>query len=716
MKRITRLSAIAAATALLWSTAQAQEAPPPPAPADDAQPAAGKSALEAVVITAQGRRELLQNVPVVVKAFSAKQIEDAGIKSTQDFVNMTPNMSFDNSFTYGNSFVVIRGVSQINNADSPVAVVVDGVPQSDQKQLKMNLVDVARIEVLKGPQGSLYGRNAIGGAIVIDTKSPGNALEGFAKVDYSSGSTRELSGGVSGALVPDTLMFRLVGQTKGSDGQIENSYLKKNVDAVGHDNLLRGRLTWMASDTVQLDLRASTNTFRAGATWDALIPDGDLNKRRSPSSNVLGKTEGYADELTFKADVETGLGTLTAITNRAKLREKFVGDGDFGNPVDNGITGAAQRVQGKDRRTTLTSQELRLTSPGNQPLRWIAGLFYLTKTMDFEEKSFADVNGDTAQYDTAPVLRYNVFKNKASAAFGQVEYDLTPATKIAAGLRYDRDDRERIDTLNAGTRVDASFDSWQPKLTMTHKLGADALGFATYSTGFRSGGFNTTAADQPIFKAENLRNIELGYKASFLDQRLMLNVAAFHSDSRDFQYFYIKLLANNSLSGRIANIDRVTIKGLDLDLRYAPLAGLEFDAGFGLTDSRITANAAEPSTVGNHTPKSSPWKATFGAQYTTALGDGLNGFARMDVEVRSRKYWHPDNILVSDGMTLLGARLGLRGPRDRWSVNLYGKNLTNKFYYADVNGKTYNGWAAPIVAIGSQAAPRTVGIELNYKL
>ncbi|WP_158218893.1 TonB-dependent receptor [Roseateles aquatilis] len=721
MTRILPLTAVAAAIALVGaSTANAQEAPAPaPAPQAAAASEAGESStkLEAVVVTSQGRRELLQKVPVAVKAFSATQIENAGIKSTQDFVNLTPNMSFDNSFTYGNSFVVIRGVSQINNADSPVAVVVDGVPQSDQKQLKMNLVDVARIEVLKGPQGSLYGRNAIGGAIVIDTKAPTNELHGFAKADYSSGNTREVSGGVSGALVPDKVLFRVAGQTKSSDGLINNSFLDKKVDFIDHDNLLRAKVMVVASEDVQLDFRASTNTFKAGATWDNLIRDGNLNAHYDPTSNFLGQTEGSNDEFTFKADVETSLGTLTAITNRTKLREKFAGDADFTNPQDTlgGLAGTLSRGQGKDRRTTLTSQELRLTSPSSKPLRWIAGLFYMDKTMDLEEKSFADINGQASQYDAAAVTRHNVFKNTASAAFGQVEYDFTPATKLSGGLRYDRDARVRDDTITAA-HAEKTFSAWQPKLTLTQKLDADAIGFATYSTGFRSGGFNTTASDQPIFKDENLKNFELGYKGSFADGRLTFNAAAFYSKSDDLQYFYIKVLPGNILSGRIGNIDKVTIKGVDVDFRYTPVKGLEFDGGLGITDSRITANAAEPATVGNRTPKASPWKVTFGAQYTRAVASGINGFARLDIEARSRKYWLPDNLLVSDGMTLVGLRLGIQDAKDRWALNLYGHNLTNERYYADVNGKTYGGWGGPIQAIGSLATPRVVGVEFVYKL
>src|SRR5713226_6572854 len=163
---------------------------------------ASEDRLEEVVVTAQRREEKLQDVPVSVVAFNETAIRQAGIRNTADFMCLTPNVSFDQSFTVGNSFVTMRGVEQINNADSPVAIVVDGVPQGNQKQLKMDLFDVDRIEVLKGPQGALYGRNAIGGAINIITKQPTNDFSGFAQIGAGSGQEREGVFAMSGPIIP----------------------------------------------------------------------------------------------------------------------------------------------------------------------------------------------------------------------------------------------------------------------------------------------------------------------------------------------------------------------------------------------------------------------------------------------------------------------------------------------------------------------------------
>lgn len=700
--------AAASLSTLPFGTAFAQQVT---APVDAASP------IEVVVVTSQRRAEKLQDVPVAVKAFSAKQIEDAGIKSTQDFVNLTPNMSIDNAQDYANTYVVLRGLTSFNNADFPVAVIVDGVPLNDQKQLKMNLFDIARIEVLKGPQGALYGRNAIGGAIIIDSKQPKNKLEGFVKTDIGSGNFKELDAGVSGAIVPDKVMFRIVGQTKSADstGIANNIFLNKPDDFINYDNSIRAKLTVVASDDVTLDFRVNTQDYLAGATWDSILRDGNPNVIVAPMANLRGESTGKTKDFSFKAEVNTQIGTVTAISGYLNLKQLYRGDLDFSNPADplGGIIGpppAPQLGQGQDRRVKTFSQELRITSPANQPLRWIGGVYYSDSTRDMDQRLFLDLNGSLDQWFNGIILdtQINKFKGKANAVFGQIDYDLNAQTTLSGALRYDRDNRSRTNMLT-GEMVAKTFDAWQPKITLTRRLDLDSIAYATYSTGFRSGGFNSTGQTD-IFLAENLQNYEVGYKSSFLNKRMTFNVAGFYSTSKNFQFFHVA-----NFTQVIANLDKVRLKGLDLDLRYVPIRGLEFDVGLGITDSTIMANAADPSVVGKHTPKNSPWKLNLGVQYTAPIGSGVLGFGRFEVEQRSKKYWHPDNLLVSDGFALYGMRLGVRQEKDKWSVNLYGRNLTNKQYYADVNGKTFSGWPGPVGAIGALAPGRVVGVDANFR-
>lgn len=678
-----------------------------------AEPAAASApTIETVTVTAQGRAQALQDVPITVKSFSAKEIEKSGITSTQDFINLTPNVAFDQSFTFSNSFVTIRGVSQLNNADSPVAVVVDGVPQNNQKQLKMNLFDVQRIEVLKGPQGALFGRNAIGGAVTIETKQPTNTVEGFAGVEAGNGGALTVSAGLSGPIVDNKVLYRIAGESMRSDGLITNTYLDQKVDKIGHDDSLRGKILVYATDALKLDFRLGANNYEGGATWDSVVASGNANDIEAPRSSILGRTEGHSTDFSFKASYSLESGTLSAITSYTDLVEKYRGDLDFSNPVDNpgGFLGLGIQVgQGQDLSVKMTSQEIRFTSADEKPFRWIAGTLFLNTKRNLETRAFVDTDGSRDQYNDltkALIDRNEHNDNDAWSVFGQVEQDLSPATTLAAGLRWDSDERDQHDVVN-GTEQKKTFSAVQPKVTLTQHFTKDVIGYGTYSTGFRSGGFNAPGLGG--FKAERLSNFEAGVKSTLLDKRLLLNASVYYADSRDFQYFY-----TNAATGAqyIANIDRVHIKGLDLDFTWLPVGGLQVDGGIGTTDSRIRANAANPSTVGNYTPKASPFKVNLGLQYTTQLAAGMSGYGRFDVEERSRRYWQIDNADVQKAMTLMNLRLGLSTAGEVWSGYLFVKNLGDKKYYADYNPAAYSGLG---YAIGSRAEGRQYGIGGKFR-
>ena len=684
-----------------------------PAPAASAPAAiAHDQTIETVTITAQGRAQALQDVPISVKTFSAKEIEKSGITSTQDFINLTPNVAFDQSFTFANSFVTIRGVSQLNNADSPVAVVVDGVPQNNQKQLKMDLFDVQRIEVLKGPQGALFGRNAIGGAITIETKQPTNVVEGFAGLEAGNGGALTASAGLSGPIVDDKVLYRIAGESRRSDGLITNTFLDQKVDKIDHDDSLRGKILVYATDDLKLDFRVNANNYEGGATWDSVVASGNANDIEAPRSNILGRTAGRSTDFSFKASYGLDAGTLTAITAYTDLVEKYRGDLDFSNPVDRpgGFLGLGIQVgQGQDLAVKMISQEIRFTSADDKPFRWIAGTLFLNTKRNLETRAFIDTDGSRGQYEDLSknlIDRNEHNDNDAWSVFGQLEQDFSPATTLAAGLRWDSDARDQHDIVD-GSEQKKTFSSVQPKLTLTQHFTKDVIGYGTYSTGFRSGGFNAPGLGG--FKAERLSNFEAGVKSTLLDKRLLLNASIYYADSRDFQYFF-----TNAATGAqfIANIDKVHIKGLDLDFTWLPVGGLQVDGGVGTTDSRIRANAANPSTVGNYTPKASPYKVNLGLQYTTQLAAGLSGYGRFDLEERSRRYWQIDNADVQKQMTLMNLRLGLSTAKEAWSGYLFVKNLGDKKYYADYNPAAYSGLG---YAIGARAEGRQYGIGGKYR-
>ena len=287
---------------------------------------------------------------------------------------LTPNVTYDESFTVGNSFVSVRGVAQINNADSPVAIVVDGVPQNSQKQLRMELFDMERIEVLKGPQGALYGRNAIGGAINIVTRAPTNDFEGWAQAGYGSGNTRAFSAAASGPIVDDKLLFRVTGAWKDSDGNIENTFLGTDVDFFESKDA-RARLLILPSESLTIDVRGSWSDIDGGAVMDASMDpalQNNANREASPRSDILGTSERASTMPQSRSTGTPAAGTLTAITRLYRPREDYYGDLDFCNPVEcpNGIFGLGpQADQRQILDVQLLSQELRFTSPEDRKVR-----------------------------------------------------------------------------------------------------------------------------------------------------------------------------------------------------------------------------------------------------------------------------------------------------------------------------------------------------------
>lgn len=666
--------------------------------------------LETIVVTAQRREEQLQNVPIAVKAFSQQDIADLGIASTSDFVAQVPNMSFDQSFTYGNSFVVLRGVTQINNADSPVAVVVDGVPQNNQKQFNMNLFDIERIEVLKGPQGALYGRNAIGGAVNIVTRQPTNQFEGYVDARAANADTQEYVAAISGPIVADRLLFRIAGQYKDSDGQIDNVYLHQEADKIHHDDSVSGTLLYNVSDTVALDLRGSYRDIDAGAVMDAIVDSGDANDIEDPRSDLLGRTFGTTADFSLKASVDWDFATLTAISAYTNLREDYRGDLDFSNPVDDptGFSGLGfQAGQGQNLGVKMWSQEIRLTSPSAQRLRWTGGMYYLDTRRDLETRAFIDTDGNLDQFSdpSKQILDNNEHNdNDAWSVFGQIDYDLSQALTFSAAQRYDRDERKQHN-VNDGSSRSQTFDRWEPKFTLTYHLDPDKLAYVTYSTGFRSGGFNSPGL--PAFKSETLKNTEAGVKTAWFGNRLRANIAVFESHSDDFQYFFVD---TSTASQVISNIDRVRARGVDFDAEAKIVRGLEVNAGLGLTDSEIRRNGQQSDTVGNHTPKNTPVTFNAGAQYSVPLSATMTGFVRGDYLHSGKKYWQIDNVNVQNPIDLFNLRIGVRDPR--WEAYLWGHNLSNEKYYADYNPKEYSGSAFDI---GSLAAQRTYGVEAKLR-
>jgi iron complex outermembrane receptor protein len=675
------------------------------------QAALADDPLEEVVVTAQKRSERLQDVPIQVDVFTAQSIADSGIQDTSDFVGYVPNMTFDRADTYRNSFVVVRGLAQVTNADPPIAVIVDGVPQVDQKQFNMRLFDVDQIEVLKGPQGTLYGRDAIGGAVIINSRSPTDHLTGYADATVGNGNSVNTMAGISGPLIPDRLLFRLSADYLHEGGLINNAYLGDKSDFVHYDYTTRGRLTFLASDAWIVDVRGSFGRFSGASNEYSWVKSESANDFVNPTYSFYPNSTGESTDAVVKVDGDLGFARLTWINGYNRITEVDRADLDFSNPVqDPGgfLNFGFQAGQGQDLNDEIYSEELRLTSRSDGALRWVGGLSYQYSDKWLQTRAFLDLDGSPSQIDNpnlSLVDQYVQNHYRSTGLFGQADYDLLPTLTLTGGLRYDRDVREQHDLIGGGFH-NATFVATQPKLTLTYKPSHEQTLYLTASSGYRPGGFNASPV-APTYKSEYVRNFEAGFKSTFLEGRLTLNGALFYENDHNYQYYYVSVATASQID---QNVDRVGIKGGELEAQWRPITHWLLFANFGYSDAKIKELASAPQYIGNYTPNLTPWNGSLGTEYRAPLVGGLQWYGRIDAQLYGRKYWQVDNQDVQDAKQYLNARLGVEA--SNWGAYLWGRNITDT--------RAYSQYVSPnlgvgVAGIGFLVEPATYGVELNVK-
>ncbi len=652
-----------------------------------------------IVVTAQKRSERLQDVPIQINVVTAEDIEARQIKQTSDIVRTIPNLAIQRTDTYTNTVVTLRGVAQASNSDAPVAVIVDGVPQDDAKQLNMRLLDIAQIEVLKGPQGSIYGRNAEAGAIIITTAEPTDEFHGFANASYGKGETVDVDAGISGALLPNRVQYRVVGSYLTSDGLIPNTFTGVHADRIPHDWSMRGTLYIRLTDATSLNLIAGHSDFNAAGVIFSPVFSGDPNDFVNPQSNFPNRGSGKATNLTAKLQSDLRFATFSSITGYSKLEQIQTTDVDF-TPI--AFVGDNQPY---DRE--VFAQEFRLVGPGSSALRWLASVDYLHSKHFVSTDIFLD-RGNPAVDPTDPtaLLVSNPEDDKRDnyGVSAQIDYEVRPNLTLTAGARYDRDERSQIENTTGANRK-ATFSDFQPRLSIAYEFDRNRQIYATYGVGFRSGGFNPPGF--PRVEAEELTNYEIGFKTQWLDRRLTLNGAVFYSDISNFQFSYIDFDTASEVTG---NIDKVRMTGGEFEVRFTPLEGFDLFTNVGVADSDIRKLEAFPEFEGNHTPRSSKLSVTAGFDYTRQLGNKIAIFVRSDAQHYSKRYWYTDNLDVQDPKTFWNMSFGLK--RGAWTVTAWGKNLSDTeaydtYFPSQSTGLPYD--------VGFPTAPRSYGVQISVK-
>ena len=519
-----------------------------------------QAVLEEVVVTARKRAETLAESPISVRAFTEGEIRASGIQTPQDFVDLTPNVTLVQTQSTGNSFLNIRGISSARNSELAAAILIDGVLMSNATQLNQQLFDIQQIEVLRGPQGALYGRNAIGGAITITTKAPGDEHEGEIRVGAESAPGYSVKGYVGGPLNDSgTVKYRLAGSIIDHDGYLENTYLNENADPY-KDTSFRARINWDVSETLTTDFRVSYSKLDTQAFYFVLDADADDTDKPIQVNNP-GNNEREFVSASFKFDYDMGFATLTGITAYDDVSEISSGDNVFFLPPDDpqnfwnfdpffvclrdGTTACFPGLEffpgtgdqyidlGQNQYLEIESlsQEIRLTSNNVDGLRWIVGAYAIQTDRyistggqidrglgifdverDFRPQIFTDGFSDGVVNDPAPQLGVlaDGQDNFAWAVFGQVSADLSDAVEMNFSLRYDEDERENTTLTPAeynvpfnaavifGETRKETWDALQPKLTVRWRPNDDWMLYADASRGFRSGGFNQSGVGTAV--------------------------------------------------------------------------------------------------------------------------------------------------------------------------------------------------------------------------
>jgi iron complex outermembrane receptor protein len=726
-----------------------------------ATPAWGQSqatALEEVVVTARKRDESLLSVPVTVDAFTEQTIKAAGIESPRDFVAMVPNMTLVEVQNVGNSFITVRGISQARNSEPSVAVLVDGVLEPNPYEFDQELFDITQIEVLKGPQGALYGRNAIGGAIIIHTADPADHFEGDSKLSVGNGVSEKAQLAVSGPIdSAGTLKYRASLNFYNTDGYLENTFLGRKADPY-RDYSGRLRLLWKPADQWSADLRVFLDRVDTTAYYyvipraveanptSSFAPPLDANDVTSPiQNNNLGTDIRDVTDTALKLDYSPGYGTFTAISDYNHTKEIDTGDAYDFRPITTSLLyfltggipaalgGPFDESQSQFIDVKTYSQELRFTSNKMGGFSWIAGGYFVHTERFISTGNLADRGlGIPPVYETPLVNPANPFatntnqtfladsqNNNAWALFGDATYEINQQFEIDAAIRYDQDTRQNTtDTpqhflpdpnARTGEVRKHTFDAAQPKGTLRYKPTDNLTFYGGWSRGFRSGGFNQTGVGavalmsghlgvHDLFNAEVADTWEVGAKGQFLDRRLGANLALYHTDSHNGYFFYYDATTSTQ---NLGNLD-ATYKGAELELTAKATEWLDLYANFGYTDGTIT-HMEDPKVVGNKPPLLTKNTVNAGLQFHQPLGGGLNGILRLDYQEIGRTWWDPYNVTSRDPVDLVNLRAGVEA--ERWSVTAWSKNLTNKLYNAEFSTGGFL-WRAP---------PRRYGLDFTLK-
>lgn len=638
---------------------------------------ADENDLDSIIVTANKTQENIQDVPISMTVFDEISIEDKGLENVKDIASYTSNLLLFEHPGLGVA-TTMRGISADPNLANSVAMFVDNVPVLGLWGFDETLLDIERVEVLKGPQGTLYGKDAEAGVINIITKVPDNELKGKLSVDIAEDNKRKIGVNVSGPIVKDKLFIGLSGRHYEKDGFIKNDFLNRDKNKIKNDF---GKLYLRATPNDNLDISLVSSFFQddSGGTDTNSIK---AVKKHHVSSDLKESDKSGTSSHSLKFSYRLNNYTLENITAYRKHENDVKNDWDFTPAVI---------MHGKGEQDTWRlSNEFRISREGEK-LKWISGIY-----------------ADKDEYDGLLIID-SVFPGYSSRAkrkiggrsigvFGSMSYDFNRFFSLTGGLRFDRDNKT-FEEKARDIDLDNSYSAFSPKIALNYSPDKNTMLYSTVSKGYRSGGYSPLAPKglEP-YEEETIINYESGVKKSWLDKSLVTNLSVFYMDIKDMQV--TAALDKMSQQIYVSNAGEASSYGFELEVNYKITREFSAFAALGYTKTEFDKfEDAQGDYSGNSNILAPEYNFNAGVQYRST--SGLYG--RCDINGYGKTYLDKANKYERDAYYLVNGKLGYEAKS--FDVYLYADNALDESY----NSVGYFG-AYTIVS-----PPREVGLKINYR-
>lgn len=735
-------------------------------------PAAGNGGLEEIVVTARKREENLQSAPLSVTAFGGDALEKSGIDEFSEIASRVPGFTF-NPDNVSEPNIFLRGIgTDIESAASNPAIgfFLNDVYLSRAQGTAIELFDLERVEIVRGPQGTLYGKNVVGGAINFVTRKPTDEFRAGAEAGIGNYGSFDVKANVSGGL-GEGLSGSIAATARHHDGYARNTFTGNDVEDLDAYGVL-AQLRYQPDDRLDILLTGDLTRRRGGGKWIDIqtpsshnIPFVNPDHRRGPN-NIDGSQDADLGGVHLSVDYDVGGGTITSVTAYREARfqsrnndagsfidfTKMIYDSngriDFG-AIDHSLFNDDYYINDKDEKAKSFSQDLRFRSDFDGPFNLLAGLYYQHESVDRTE--IADYIF-VEYYAQGKEIARTRLKSDTWAAFVEGTFDITDALGVTAGIRYTKDRkrfavyRETIgDFLGAdfadengnftrafSTSARQSWDAWTPSLNLHWQPAEDVYLYGLVSKGYKSGGWNGENATNPgearvAYDPEYAWNYEIGAKTTWLDNRLRFNLTGFWTEYKDLQtQQFVIFDPNLPADNVISNAGKARVKGIELETALVPVNGLTLFANYTYMDAKITGDLIStelqydpscfcsvpvPTNLKGNVLRRSPKNSfSIGGDLTVPVSSWVNAFLRADYNWTDDFFFDNENSprTLQKSVGVLNGSIGVTTEDDKWELRIWAKNLTNELYESGKSDVIGS-------VLVSYNPPRTYGATIRWK-